>query len=429
MSRSHPMPENQGRTSFGRGRRNPVLRGGLTAVAGLLALVAAALPSSAAAGPPPPATPAGLAATPAGLATTPAGRVATPRLPAPTGPHPVGTTSLYLKDTSRPDPWVPEVKARELMVTLWYPATSPGGRRARYMTPKESELLLKGTGVTGVPVDILSRTRTNATVGARPDGRRHTLPLVVLSPGFTWPAGSLTSVAEELASRGYAVAGIDHTYESFATTFPDGRVTTCAACEIESGGDFGEQVVKSRAADVSFVLDELTGPHPKWRFGSLIDPAQIAMAGSSLGGASTVEVLLTNPRVRAGVNLDGTMFATIPPGGLSRPFMFMGQPAHRTGGDDPTWDRDWNLLTGWKRWLVVTGSVHASFTDYDMLGRQIGVDLGGELPGTRSVEITRRYVRAFFDLHLREKPQPLLEGPSARYPEVTFCAPETGTCS
>ena len=47
----------------------------------------------------------------------------TPSLPEPTGPYPVGTTSLWLTDTSRPDPWAAGVTARELMVSLWYPAT------------------------------------------------------------------------------------------------------------------------------------------------------------------------------------------------------------------------------------------------------------------------------------------------------------------
>jgi hypothetical protein len=224
------------------------------------------------------------------------------------------------------------------------------------------------------------------------------------------------------------VAGIDHTYENFAMTFPDGRVTTCGACEITTD-DFGKKAVESRAADVSFVLDELTGPHPKWKSGTLIDPSRIAMAGSSLGGASTIEAMLKDSRVRAGIDLDGTMFATIPEKGLSRPFLLLGtQSQHSPGGEDPTWDRDWRLLTGWKRWLVVTGSVHPSFTDYHLLADQIGFDLGADLSGSRSMEITRRYVRAFFDLHLRKRPQPLLEEPSARYPEVEFCSPGTETC-
>jgi hypothetical protein len=44
------------------------------------------------------------------------------------------------------------------------------------------------------------------------------------------------------------------------------------------------------------------------------------------------------------------------------------------------------------------------------------------------VEITRGYVRAFVDLHLRGKSQPLLERPSPLYSEVGFCSPETMAC-
>src|SRR5215472_5729359 len=92
----------------------------------------------------------------------------TPYLPEPTGPYPVGTTSLWLTDTSRPDPWAAGVNERELMVSLWYPATSSDGRRARYMTPAESELQLSSRGITDVPPGALSTTRTNAAVDATP---------------------------------------------------------------------------------------------------------------------------------------------------------------------------------------------------------------------------------------------------------------------
>ncbi|MCO1574168.1 alpha/beta hydrolase [Crossiella sp. SN42] len=337
----------------------------------------------------------------------------TPYLPAPTGAHPVGTTSLHLTDKARPDPWVPAAGARELMVSLWYPAKSRGEQRARYLTPKESELLLKSAGITSVPPDVLSRTRVHAYTDVKPLGGKR--PLVVLSPGAGWLRTSLTSLAEELASSGYLVAAIDHTYETHATTFPDGRVTTCATCELGIE-DFPRRAVESRARDVSFVLDELTRS-------PLVDASRIAMAGMSLGGASVGETMLTDLRVRAGVNLDGTNFKPLPASGLSRPFMFFGAPAA-----EPSWVRDYPRLTGWKRWFSVRGSVHTSFTDYDTLTNQIGVDLGSKLPGTRSVVITRAYVEAFFDLHLRGTPQPLLERPSAQFPEVRSCTPETQPC-
>ncbi len=242
-----------------------------------------------------------------------AARGRTPYLPEPTGPCPVGTTSLWLTDSSRPDPWVAGVNARELMVSLWYPAVPSDGRRARYMTPAESELLLASAGITSVPRDTLSTVRTNAVSDATPAGRQRSLPLVVLSPGFTHPRSTLTALAEDLASHGYVVTGIDHTYESFATTFPDGRVTTCLArAAPRRGKGFWEKVVAGRAADVCIVLGELTGAHLAWPGAALIDPSRIAMVGHSIGGAAAISAMLADSCIRAGIDMDGSTVAPIP---------------------------------------------------------------------------------------------------------------------
>ncbi|MFI6818940.1 alpha/beta hydrolase family protein [Nonomuraea sp. NPDC050328] len=347
-----------------------------------------------------------------------------PYLERPTGARSVGTTALHLTDTSRPDPWKAGADTRELMVSLWYPAKGKGRERARYMTPKESELLLKDEKVPGVAPDLLSRTRTNAFTDVRPAGRG--LPLVVLSPGFSKPRSTLTALAEDLASKGYVVAAIDHTYESVATTFPDGRVTTCIPCEGPRTPALFVKLQRGRAADVSFVLDELTRRYP-----TLIDPARMAMAGHSVGGASTIAALVKDSRLRAGIDLDGTTDAEILTGALARPFLFLGKPSTYTPGTGPeaaSWERDWKLMTGWKRWLLVDGTVHASFNDIGPLAEQLGLDVGAKLPGKRALAITRAYVSAFFDTHLRGKKRPLLDQPSARYPEVRFCAPDRGRC-
>ena len=161
------------------------------------------------------------------------------------------------------------------------------------------------------------------------------------------------------------MAGIDHTYESFGTAFPDGRVTTCLARETRGRGEgFWEKLVAGRAADVSFVLSELTGARPAWPGAALIDLSRIAMAGHSAGGAAAIAALLADSRICAGIDMDGTIPAP-----------------------------------------VRTTACH----------------------GARSLDITRGYVRAFFDQHLRGRPQALLDQPSPRYPEVTFCSPEAGT--
>jgi hypothetical protein len=357
-------------------------------------------------------------------------------LPEPTGSWPVGSTALWLTDTSRPDPWAAGVSVRELMVTLWYPAATAGGPRAQYMTPAESELLLAGAGITGVPPDLLSTLRVSSVGDAAPAGRQGSLPLVVLSPGFTNPRSALTGLAEDLASHGYVVAGIDHTYESYATAFPDGRVATGLAREAPRRNR-AEKVVAGRAADVSFVLGELTGAHPAWPGAGLIDPARIAMAGHSIGGASTIAAMLADARILAGIDMDGSTVALIPERGLSRPFLFLGKQENYTPGSGIiasrdgkhlkgsviTWERDWRLLTGWKRWLVVASAKHASFTDLGLLADQAGIDIGAGLRGGRALEVTRGYVRAFFDEHLRGTPQALLDRASPQFPEVMFCSP------
>lgn len=363
------------------------------------------------------------ALTAAVLSASPAAADTTPYLPGPTGDRPVGVTSLYLKDTSRPDPWVPTVNYRELMVSVFYPATSANGPTKQYMTPLESERNLERQNIPGLPLDIMSTVRTNAVVDARPAGRRHSLPLVVLSPGWTQPRATLTTWAEDLASHGYVVVAIDHTYENRATTFPDGHVTGCAACEVDDQPGFWEKFAQTRSADTSFVLDQLTGRHPKWRGSALIDPSRIGMTGHSAGGAVTTQAMLADSRIRAGADIDGSVHVPIPDSGLSRPFMFMGStdfytPGERGPYDD--WETDWTHLTGWKRWIMVAGTVHQSYTDLGVLADQLGVDLGDSIDAYRALDITRAYIRAFFDQHLGCRPQPLMARPSPRYPEVTF---------
>ncbi len=72
------------------------------------------------------------------------------------------------------------------------------------------------------------------------------------------PRTTLTSLADDLASRGYVVASVDHAYESVGTAFPGGRMLTCVACERVDTPEEQAAVVRGRAKDMSFVISELT---------------------------------------------------------------------------------------------------------------------------------------------------------------------------
>jgi len=332
-------------------------------------------------------------------------------LPAPTGPHPVGRADLHLVDQDRTDPWVP-TGPRELMVSLWYPAAAAHGDLAPYATAEESRLLLELYGITTAPPDALAGVRTHSRVDAPPLPGRS--PLVVLSPGLAFPRWTLTSLAEDLASRGYVVAGVDHTYEGAAVTFPDGRVAACVVCK---GGTSGTAITASRVSDLSFVLDRLLADP---RYGRLVDPDRIEITGHSIGGSAAAATMIADPRVDAGINLDGSFQPALGED-LARPFLMLGAE-NGTPGVRPDWDRTWTHLTGWRRWLQVPRATHTSFSDAAVLTEWLGLP-PAVVPGARVIEINRAYVAAFTDLHLRHRPQPLLACPSPRFPEVLFVGP------
>ncbi|QDY80702.1 alpha/beta hydrolase [Streptomyces qinzhouensis] len=346
-------------------------------------------------------------------------------LPRPTGKFAVGSSVHHLADRSRKDPWEPAADARELMATVHYPAARParpGARTTAYGTVAEARALLKGIGLdAAVPAERLAATRTHSRPGAPP--ARGKFPLVVLSPGFSVPRYTLTSIAEDLASRGYVTVSVDHAYESYGLSVPGGRLLTCKACTaLDVDGVPASVVTTTRAKDVSYVLDRLTGRHSVWKHSGMIDRGRIGMAGHSIGGASAATAMVNDRRVLAGINMDGAFWEDLPPSGLDgRPFMMLGtdDEVHRPGGLDTTWDRIWPSLDGWKRWLTVTGTDHGSFSDFPLIEAHFGVPLE-PLPAQRSVALVRGYVAAFFDEHLKRKPQPLLAGPSAADPEVNF---------
>ncbi|AZM51336.1 alpha/beta hydrolase [Streptomyces sp. WAC 01529] len=343
------------------------------------------------------------------------------RLPRPTGPYAVGRDTLHLVDKSRRDPWVPSADARELMVSVYYPGRHGGGRPTAYTSEEEARLLLESAELDGqVSAAAYSATRTYARSGARPAPGR--FPLVVLSPGFTAPRTTLTHLAEELTSRGFVVATVDHAYESVGTAFPGGRILTCRACGPATEPGMGKVVTEGRAKDLSYVIDRLTGDKTPWRHARMIDSRRIGAGGHSIGGAAALATMTTDPRVRAGVNMDGS-FHTDPAGIGGRPFLMLGtEDEHTPGrGDGVNWDRTWEGLDGWKRWLTVKGSGHFTFTDLPVLAEQAGlVDPQVPLSGERSQQITRAYVGAFYEKWLRGTSRPLLDGPTAGNPEVAF---------
>lgn len=195
----------------------------------------------------------------------------------------------------------------------------------------------------------------------------------------------------------------------------------------EAQEELGRLLSTGRAADLSFVLDRLTGHRPAWKHSRMIDGARVAVAGHSIGGSAAASAMLADPRFDAGVNMDGTFKERVPASGLGeRPFMMLGTTSfHSPGGEDESWDQGWERLDGWRRWIGVEGSGHSSFTDVPVLEDRMEVTLDPSvtISTERQVRITRDYVAAFLDQHLYGRHQPLLDGPTPGNPEVVFQQP------
>ncbi|MGW5864432.1 alpha/beta hydrolase [Streptomyces sp. NPDC055239] len=399
---------------------------------------------------------AGLAATllaapaPAQAQARTKGRGSEAKLPAPTGPHRIGMVSTRLVDTSRRDPWVKSVPYRELMISIWYPAAAHSGgasdaagqRIAPYMTPGAAERW-NAISPHGIPKDAIdfAAMRTHAWEGAPADTSGGRRPVLLYASGANDPRTWGTSVVEELASHGYVVVTIDHTYEAPGVQFPDGSVKDDAPLykaleEAQRNNTLTAllgKVLDIRVADSKFVLDRLGSlPHGLSR---VVDQKRVGMFGQSAGGMAAAETMYEDSRVRAGMNMDGTLeknpepkgtnLTPVAQHGLTRPFLLMGSQGNdRT--TEASWRAFWSHTTGWKRDLTLRGSKHQTYTDLAALLPQTGVDskvieenIGTVAPG-RAVAVERAYARSFFDRWLRGQDDHLLDAPSGRYPEVEF---------
>jgi predicted dienelactone hydrolase len=357
-------------------------------------------------------------------------------LPEPTGPDRIGTVSLHLVDQARTDPWLPSHPTREIMVQIWYPAArSAGYPSAPWLSPGAVPHFEQSLGV---PAGLLSWPTTHARMGAPVDRGRRGRPVVLYSPGAGSDRTISTVLVEELASHGYVVVTIDHTHDAGEVEFPGGRVETLAF-----PGEINDSVIAQalavREADSRFVLDQLAAinagrnpdadnrPLPRGLRGAF-DLSRTGMFGHSLGGATAAATMHDDARVKAGINMDGSLLSDSATAGSDRPFLLLG--SDQGGPEDPSWDEFWKNQRGWKRELVLTGSAHASFTDFEVLFPQAAPLVGltseqvtqviGTLDPRRAVRVERVYVRAFFDLHLRHQDDHLFSGTSPCYPEIQF---------
>src|SRR5207244_13370464 len=121
-----------------------------------------------------------------------------------------------------------------------------------------------------------------------------------------------TALCADLASRGYVVVALSEPYESAVSVLAGGQVVGQTAHPDVMGPPPHPEVqrlIDIRAADSSFMLDQLSHL-------AQLDPASplvgrlglgpVGFVGHSIGGATAVHVLASDPRFKVRVQVEGT---------------------------------------------------------------------------------------------------------------------------
>jgi Chlorophyllase enzyme len=382
------------------------------------------------------------------IPTRPEGDLPQPAIliPPPGGPRRVGRISFLAVDSTRREAMTSDpADFRELVFHVWYPSDAAAGTRASYVDASLQDSVFRRAFSFA---ELLARVRSNALADVPVSGAARRYPVILFSHGLGMLSRLYTSFIENLASHGYIVVGVDHSYFSAAFSLPDGR-----SVRNLSGPEHRQRDVVAQAEDLSFVVDVLEHLNqptasPRTRLAGRLELGQLGVFGHSRGGFAAPHACRRDRRFKACVNLDGyTMTPAVMDSGITQPFMLVEEIAP---WDPPPSDSEL-VASGWTRaqadsqaladstrreatfarmtggaYIVVSpGAVHNSFSD-------LGVIVPERFPSARqdfrrTIEITNAYLLAFFDLGLRGRSSALLKRKSAQYPEVTLTVYRSGT--
>jgi dienelactone hydrolase len=340
------------------------------------------------------------------------------RLPAPTGPHLVGTRTMQVK-----------ASGRDVVVQVWYPAAASRNPFAAYRRREETTRLSSYQDV------LPTNSRLDAPMA------EGSFPVLLFSPAWGGRRTQNTYLVEDLASHGYVVAAMDHPGNSGQTLYRDGHVDEPATGDamdfaklsLNQVNANGTKELERETADEIGVLDALDAMNRDAAspFYGRLDMTRVGALGHSFGGAVGAEAAIEDNRIKAVLDLDGSLFGRMQREGLPKPLMFIEEdlPVYPPGSTRSAADRindalNASDLEAMKKFgayrVFLHGSTHESFTDYSLfspLARLSGV---GRIPKYREYAIIRAYTLAFFDKALRGADPALLRDLPGPYPEATL---------
>jgi len=359
-----------------------------------------------------------------------------PAIPVPSGPHQVGTRIYKLVDSSRKEIYSGKDEARRFMIQVWYPS-EPGtsNEKARWMDNAEiyAPAVSNEIGMPSFFLGHLALVKVPAYKDAKIEATETGYPVILFSHGWQGFNAQNTGQALQLASNGYVVIGVQHTYGAVITVFPDGTIALNNPTALPDGAPQDEyetaahKLVNQWAGDLGFTLDYIQSQNndPGSPFFKALDLTRVGVYGHSTGGGAAIEFCGTDPRCKALFGMDPFMRPVsyeVIDNGVPQPSLFM---FSQGWWDDVDKDRSNKLFQHFiphasDAWgdLLIEGAAHYDFSDLPLLSPlapQLG--LKGPINGKRVVTIVNDYLLSFFEATLKGKATTLFENASP-YSEV-----------
>lgn len=371
-------------------------------------------------------------------------------LPAPEGPFTVGSTSFSLVDESRDSSLfgAPDEK-RELYVQAWYPGLitedQPAPRRKTLWEELHRGDLDRFTAFTRYLRGIDTHSYEDIPLSPA----QATYPVIVFSHAIVSFAEQSTLLMEHLASHGYVVLSVSHTYLSMRVVganggaiYPRLELVNEASAPFDAAADEYdtriaqagspeerrrlqlERYASARqlaelmavwAADLRFLLEAIGAPPnvPALRtIAARSDHERIGLLGMSFGGGAVTEVCKIDARCRAGLNIDGGTFGEHQNEPLRVPFLALLR-------EDTRRHLDYLLAQSESDYYQATvdGASHLDFTDDTVVLPILKwLRITGPIDAQRVIEITNAVSLRFFDAYLHEGPKPSFDD---AFPELT----------
>ncbi len=356
------------------------------------------------------------------------------KLPATTGTYNVATQWIHLKTDMDETITEKQGDTRSLMVKVWYPTETNTGATDLYVDQGNRLGFIQKYSMGILPefaIDYLDRVQTNVYVDAPVAPSQ--FPILFFSPGYGSMSTGYYALLSELASHGYVIFNLTHTYESLGTTFPEGQIKLfdygfqhkqnkgamkhirplqdafkqdlsfnqrLQAIKEASEGYHVANMVERWSDDIIYVMNQVNNWNEKGFLKDRLTLNKMGVFGHSRGGGAAGQVTIKDNRISAAANIDGVQWGKMIDTIFHKPFLNFSSdwpPSHENVNPYIYAKKSTDYFYEAK--LLKSG--HSNFMDIPFMVPFRSLSEAGEIEPYLGMRITRELVTTFFDRHLK----------------------------